>query len=329
LELARRAVATVRADGLQLKDALRKAGWQAAGPQAPSSTLGTLLVDAKLISDQQLEEARKFGYETGMPIGKMLVLGGSLSEESLRSALDLQSQVRQGSMPHADAVKRLTSAAAPTAAAVSGPAKVVQQAQQRQLLQHPRIRLGDLLMLAGVLNENDVLNALELGLSRHQNVGESLVALGVITHKVLNLALEQQQKIAKGEVKLMEAIGNLQRAVADEHSGSNKPTDPIMLGELLRVSGIIDEDDITHAIELTPKFPAMLGKMLVVAGAIDDATLLSALRCQFMLRHQLIVLEDAVMALQYSQRNQLSFDDAIDELGIKVTSRERRDMLHQ
>lgn len=323
LELARNAVGMVQSQGISLQEALRNAGWQLAAPQLPQSTLGKLLVEAKLVGEQELEEARKLGYDTGMPIGKTLVLSSYLSEEHLRRTLEAQRAIRNGSVSHEDAVKQLIALKA------SGPAKVVQQAQKRQYTSHPRIRLGDLLMLAGVLTENDVLNALELGLSKHQSVGEALVSIGAVSQPVLNLALEFQQRIADGQAKLMEAVSALQKAMADDHSGAgaHRPQDPIMLGELLRMSGLIDDDDITHAIELMPKFPAMLGKMLVVAGAIDDATLLSALRCQFLLRHQLISLENAVLALQYSQRNMLSFDDALDELGIAVAAPQRRDVI--
>jgi hypothetical protein len=87
---------------------------------------------------------------------------------------------------------------------------------------------------------------------------------------------------------------------------------------LLKLAGLIKDEDIKQAIELSTKYPSVIGKMLVVAGAIDEATLLAALRCQFLLRHGMIPVETAVQGLQLAQKKHMSIDDALDELGVKL-----------
>jgi hypothetical protein len=79
---------------------------------------------------------------------------------------------------------------------------------------------------------------------------------------------------------------------------------------------LIEEDDIKQAIDLSSKYPSLIGKMLVVSGAIDEATLLAALRCQFLLRNGNVNLKDAVKALQYAKTNMMSLEDALEELGV-------------
>jgi hypothetical protein len=90
----------------------------------------------------------------------------------------------------------------------------------------------------------------------------------------------------------------------------------LRIGELLKMCGFVLEEEIQSSIALARDYPSVLGRMLVVNGYIDESTLLAALRCQFMVRNKLISVEQAVAALKYSRQSKLSFDDALDELGI-------------
>ena len=92
----------------------------------------------------------------------------------------------------------------------------------------------------------------------------------------------------------------------------------VKLGELLTMSGFIEESDISQAIELGRQHPTLLGKMLVSSGAIEEGALLSALRCQFLMRNGHIQVEDAVKALQLARTNRISLDDALDELDVPI-----------
>jgi hypothetical protein len=67
----------------------------------------------------------------------------------------------------------------------------------------------------------------------------------------------------------------------------------------------------------------LIGKMLVVSGALGEGDLLSALRCQFLLRNGHLSVDNAVKALRFAKQQQLSLDDAIDELNIPTTTCKR------
>jgi hypothetical protein len=90
-----------------------------------------------------------------------------------------------------------------------------------------------------------------------------------------------------------------------------------VLGELLKITGLVNDSDIMEAIELSNKYPSLIGKMLVVSGAIDEATLIASLRCQYLLKYGYISMQDAIRCLQYTKKNRVSFDDALEELGIR------------
>lgn len=89
-----------------------------------------------------------------------------------------------------------------------------------------------------------------------------------------------------------------------------------VLGELLKMTGFVSDADISEAIELSSRYPSLIGKMLVISGAIDEATLIASLRCQYLLKHGRLTVEQAIKALQYTRQHKVSFDDALDELSI-------------
>jgi hypothetical protein len=93
----------------------------------------------------------------------------------------------------------------------------------------------------------------------------------------------------------------------------------VRLGELLKMSGLVNDNDIQDAIALSTKYPSVIGKMLVLSGVINEATLLAALRCQFLLRHQIISTAQAVDALKHAEHHRMSIDDSIDDLGFPIT----------
>jgi hypothetical protein len=277
IPIAGRAFVHVHA-GHPLSMALELSGWDRPdGITAYPSRLGSLLFDAKIITKQQLDEAQRTSYETGMPLGRILGLMGLISPSQLAKALELQ-------------------------------------------------RLGELLMLSGILNESDIMNSLEHGLASNKPLGDVLLDLGLVTRQILDLALEMQHAVCTGTLNIHAATDALhyisstgKKLPTDKDKGAHPSVgvrETIRLGELLKMSGFIEDDDIKQAIDLSNRYPSLIGKMLVVSGAIDEATLLSALRCQFLLRNGHVSLDEAVKALQFAKTRQLSLDDAMEELNI-------------
>ncbi|HEY9714298.1 MAG TPA: hypothetical protein V6C72_12585, partial [Chroococcales cyanobacterium] len=315
VNVARAAFESMRNDGMSISEALLKAGWSGKQASVSASRLGTLLLDSGLTTEEQLEIAQRASYETGQPIGRMLVLMGVISQKQLTEALEVQDAYREERISYSQALKKINPTPNVRTAAES----------EMPLAVAPKtIRLGELLTLSGVLTEGDIMNALEVALTKHQPFGTILIELGLLSGSVLELALKLQELVCNGSMTLHNAIDTLYSFAVTgnpdfqpaKRSTSEKS---VRLGELLKAAGLIRDEDIKHAIELSARYPSVLGKMLVVAGAIDEATLLAALRCQFLLRNKLVKIDTAVKALKYAQKNQISIDDALDELGVKIT----------
>lgn len=328
LETARKAYQAVKDEKLSLSEALQKLGVsnRTGTEELQKSKLATLLIDAGLVNKEQVDEAMKVGYETGAPVGRMLTLAGAVEHSVLARALEVQVLLREGKMSHGEAVELLRSESLRIL-------PVELTAQQRGLSkQEPnkRVRLGELLMLSGVLTEGDMLNVLEVGLTTPKPLGDILIEMGLISQAVLDMALKLQNMISSGAIDIRAAAAALQ-----ELAITGKTVDPrdcnlsddadIRLGDLLQQTGLVDTADIQEAIQLSSTYPAMIGKMLVVAGSIDEGTLLAALRCQFLLRNKALTEDDASQALLYAQRHRISFDDSLEELGIAIPAQLRRD----
>lgn len=347
METAKKTFSLVCYQGMPLLDALHKTGWtKSLNLPKENSQLGTLLLEANMISEDQLREAQETSHKLGLPLGRILTLMGIVSHPEIVRVVDLQSMIRMGRLSHEEAIEYLKDdleALTPKAetpglksAGSQAPVPVTKGSNAAFIAaEQPNsrnIRLGELLILAGILTESDMMNAVELSLTRSEPLGAILIQLGLITTDQLRLALTLQESISTGSMDvqsatdtlLMETGNSLVPKLSDiedspglirsrliEQSDAPK----LRIGELLKLCGFVLEEEIQSSIALARDYPSVLGRMLVVNGYIDESTLLAALRCQFMVRNKLITVEQAVQAMQYAKQSKLSFDDALDELG--------------
>ncbi len=314
IEAAKEAARLVRIDGMPTPDALARCGIQA--KQVDKSTLGSILLEAGMINQAQLDEAQKIGYETGIRLGRALVLNGAITHPILTKALELQQMVRQKRLSVNQAIDMLV-AQVPKQESMS----VVREAHAlRPAPAKKQVKFGEFLVLCGLATETEILNAMEASLNQQKSLGESIVELGLVSKKVFDKALDFHEKVCTGEMPLGDATDKIHKLVFGAGKNSVGGGNPVALGELLKVTGLVSETDISEAIKLSNKYPSLIGKMLVVSGAIDEATLIASLRCQYLLKYGYISLEDAVRCLQYCKKNRVSFDDALEELGVRKPS---------
>jgi hypothetical protein len=315
LDAAKKAAQMVRFAGVSPAEALKRIGVQG-GPD--KATLGSILMEAGAISQLQLDEAQKTSYQTGMRLGRMLVLNGAISHALLTRALDLQVMVRDRRISLDQAIDLLT-AEVPKQLALpmALEAHAIEPAPARK-----QVRFGEFLVLSGLATEAEILNAMETSMSKQRSLGEAITDLGLVSKPIFDKAVDLHSQVCTGKIGLAAATDEIHRLVFGDSSHKNQhdndDTVPApVLGELLKMTGMITDADIAEAIDLSSKYPSLIGKMLVVSGAIDEATLIASLRCQYLLKHGYIRIDDAVRALQYSQKNRVSFDDSLEELGIR------------
>lgn len=106
LELAFMAVSAASRGKITLEQALDQLGWQ---PQAsmPSARLGELLVTSGVITPEELGKALDEVRESITPLGAVLIQMGALSDNVLRDALAIQTEIRTGKITKPQGVTNL------------------------------------------------------------------------------------------------------------------------------------------------------------------------------------------------------------------------------
>ena len=172
----------------------------------PTSKLGELLLAADVLDAKTLQAAQQKVLSTGEPLGVVLVGDGHLTESFLDAALELQVRVRDGMFSREQAIfalkqdpRKLLAMIAPHMMADEIEAKKAKAA----------IRVGELLVRAGIISNSNVNQALELSLAQGQQIGEMLVSRGFISKALLDATLSLQQMATLGHLTTGEATACL------------------------------------------------------------------------------------------------------------------------
>ncbi len=321
LNLAIQCIKVARKIGGNFSDVLEDYDATAA-QRARTGKLGELLSEAGLVGEEDLSEAMERSVNTGMPLGRMLVLNRILPSEVLQKALEVQVRLRDEVVTREEAILELRHAAG-----LEGdpPKNIVEEKKK------PIVRLGELLVMAGILNENDVMDALEWGLANQQPIGTVLVSQELITKELLDAALFFQNHVRDGKLDPLKACELLsecfstgvtpEEALADAAPslGRKEPKEPpISYQQLITMSRVVTDEQIEAAFDLTKQNAALIGKVLVLTGLMDVPTLQNTLRCFQMVAKGWLTPDDAIASLDYclhqNQDMPMAFEQALREL---------------
>ena len=304
--------------------------------KAPTGRLGELLLEAGVLKWDQLSKAMEQSLQTGLPLGRMLVLHQVMTEAVLNAILDIQVRLRDEMLSREEAVHavRLASGLPSSAGDVAAPEKPSTDAPRRR-----GIRLGEMLVLSGVLTETDVMNALEWGLINQQPIGQVLINRSLITTELLDAAVKLQKSVDESQLDALnaaECLGQIHESKVslEEAMESAKVERPdikptLTYEKLLTLARVVNQEDIQAAFDLSSKSPQIVGKVLVLTGYSDAPTVQATLRCYQLLAKGWISQDDAVAALDYClhhrQNKKINFDMAVKELGWSPNKRLRMD----
>lgn len=328
-ELAMRALKLIQETKTPLSEALHNLGWTPPDNLMEKNRLGELLSGSGIVSDEDLQSALETALETDLPLGRILYSTGKISDSLLWSALNAQVMVRDGKLGKDQAINAL---------------KAIRQRQisleivlqEQNILSRGysrKIKLGEILVLSGFLSQEILMTALEVGLIENLPLGQILVDRQIVTKATLEHALTLQNVVELGQLTPVQAADVLKLAITNNigisqavaelgYYGPQKH-ETVRLGELLKLAGLMTENDIQEALRLSTVNENLLGKILVATGQLDELILHASLHCQFMLREGFLKEEQAVIALNYCNRMRCSFNEALNELGWTELQRQR------
>lgn len=205
-DLAIQALRIVVREGFNLEQALRIVGWQ---PEAfaNENRLGQLLLAAEAITAAQLEDALRVYYTAGLPLARVLVIRGVLSNLVAYAALTSQQLLREGKLTREQAIQCVKAAA-------TSRAQIEESYVNGYLRLQPshNVRLGELLVLSHIAREEEVLAAVEWAITRGETLGDVLVQRCVIREDELARALEAQRLVTQGVLDSAKAGEVLKKA---------------------------------------------------------------------------------------------------------------------
>lgn len=173
---------------IELRDALLEL--ESRDRTEPSTRLGDLLVEASIVTEQQLEEALTCNQSSGLPLGRILVLSGALTDQVLVAALNAQMLLRQGTIQRLDAIRAII---ASTKRKTSTPNTM---SPNETLKLPPRESfLEDLLVHAEIVTQQDFERAVRTAIDVGTGVGAALVHLGLVDIPTLEMAREMQRLV--------------------------------------------------------------------------------------------------------------------------------------
>ena len=307
-----------------LEQAMSRCGWQK-DAEAVTNKLGELLLEADIVSTEDLDHALSQCESVGLPLGRMLVLTNSLSEQMLSNALNAQVLLRDRKVTREQAILGLQAAQLRQLPLENALA----ESNSLQLPSATNVRLGEFLIEGGLIDQPNLMNAVELGLVQNKLIGQVLRQLNLIAEKDLSAALELQKMVAAGSLKKKEAVEILQQI----HSGKaslqdilkrkqnpydeshNSDKEELLLDQFLKIAGIITQNEIEKAIRLGTQDSDIFGRMLLSAGIMEEQMVEASLDAYALVSDDTLTMDQAMIALKNCQAKAHSLEDAFKDLG--------------
>lgn len=311
----------VQAEKISVQAALDSCGFasQEAAGEKHSVKLGDILLGSKLINNNQLEAALNQSKSTGMPFGRMLVLCGVLSESILTAALNAQILIRDNKITLSQAVEAL----AEIRNRRSSIEEVLIEKGFYQLPKRHTLRIGEMLVLAEIINEAQLVSSLEIGLITKKPIGEVLVSNGYIaSDEIINMALKIQNLVANDSLSNAEAIQVL-KLVYHQNSDFNsaivkvrsvKSNQKITLNNFLQLVGKVNREALLKATYDCLQDDNIYQMIVQKSQIIKDDDLKASIECIKLVDSKTLSLEHACIAYDYCRNKNITLKEALIEL---------------
>lgn len=330
VDLALKALRLARQNNMNMEDAIgviTSVHKKTQTVQSITNPLTELLLKAELITNEQLGRSIIQAKDTGMQMGRIMVLNRDLSGWMMNAALTAQLLVRDGKITKDQAVQALLIVARRRVS--------IEQALFELGLFSEKsgqtVRIGELVLMAGFLSEGDMLECLEIELIKEKQFGQILLEQGLVTHDLLEAAIVLQDMVSNGTLRAFQAADALKQvkarsisvyqAVAELYPATQAEPKEFLPAKLLTDAGLISASDLEKVIDPTEKSSIKVGKKVLSTGAISEAVLYTALRTYSLYKQGFLSAEQSVNALKKSRNENLTLDEALSKLGWIVPAR--------
>lgn len=286
-----------------------------------------LLTTAKCIDNDQLARSVRKSQETGMQIIRTLLINAEVPAKTLFSALAAHQLVKEEKISREQAVQALHSAHTRK----TSTEQVLFEMGVFKAPSGSSLTIGELYAMSGLLSEVDLLECLEIHLTKQKQLGQILLEQGLTTPALLETAIDLQSQVASDLLKPYQAALALRdvhdrnvpvyQALAELKPSPQETPPPMRLGDLLIESGVASLEAIEAVVDRSIDSSIKVGRILLVNQIISETMLYAALRCQSLLRSGIINDQQCVKILRDCHIHCVSFEESLARLGKYIPSR--------
>jgi tetratricopeptide (TPR) repeat protein len=276
--------------------------------------IGDLLIDLGLINKQDLQQAKRISKDTGLPIGRVLIMSGWMEEQHLQIVLDAQVHLREGRLSTEKAKAIIDRAFKENVAFETA-------ASDMGLSLDNKTRLGELLISADLVTEDQLKAGLETSASSFLPIGRTLVLSGVLSEELLTTAINAQKLLRAQKITRKQAIEGIkaakQRAPEPPPQGRQRhfyklpARNSVRLGELLIAADALTETQLSSAVEIGLVNGLSLGQVLIEMGLVEPQALDASLALQKMLADEKLGMEAASRILFRICHEKITLSEAL------------------
>lgn len=171
-----------------------------------SVRVGELLVDAQIISSSEMTEAIQVSKRLGVPIGRVLMMSGSVRQDELAGSLQVQPLIREGQIPYAAAISALRRV---HQLRISIADAFAQEDLRPDIDDNPEY-LGELLLDSNLVAPEDMERAIQTSMSSGIPLGSALVLQGILSPALFPSLQRIQKQLIEGALTREEGIKEVQ-----------------------------------------------------------------------------------------------------------------------
>lgn len=290
-----------------------------------ATRFGDLLIDSDLIEETEFSEALVKAQALGLPIGRYLLISGYMTAPLLETVANAQRLIRDGKIERADAVVAIKQAAR----------RQYELRKNSKTVDYGRVplrtmRIGELLILSGIITETHLEYAIEFGLRCNVAIGQVLLDFEILSKETLENALTLQALVANGSMEPLDAAYTL---IDVHHRGYsldkalkrnrelNTERKSLSFEQFIASIELLSIEQIGQSLETARRSPLFVSKALVFSGAMSEEAAQIALMCHFYIQENLLTNDQALLLFNLCHRTGLSVEEGLTELGMTMGNR--------
>lgn len=261
-----------------------------------TTRIGELLNDAGIVTNELIEQSLPIAKKSKLPLGRVLIMSGYLSESDVDCALHMQKCLREGTT-NFETARRILKVAHCNQTTVE---EALALLRWEDAYTKPISNLGKLLLAAEILHEQIAVEMTARATSYGIPLGRMLMNIEIVQEPTIINALNTQVLIRDRKLTRMEAIRALKTAhqnrvslpTAIEMCGLESALQPenarMPLGELLQAAGFVSHYETLDAVEQSLENQRKLGEILIEYYSVPALVLEAALQLQNMIADRTI-----------------------------------------